>query len=481
MKDMAGKSILIQTLLELHKTHSSGVVRIEQAKEKKQLVLKQGLLVYAESNLPQEHLARIMIAAELLPKEKLKDITSSMKAGKTSEEAIMEVCSCDARTLINGRREQALVILASLLKWDDPTIHLYPGENVVRYQLNLSHALPELLVLAARQAFKERPVQLSSELLAGNLVLNQSLSREEAWFPLNKEEFYVCSLLSENMAAADLLSLIPAGEASPEELIMRLFLLGLVKLEPKNVSFGKSNSLIMEIEDMILHFETANAYTVLSVKTDAQQAEIQAAYYELAKRFHPDHFQSKDFSVQDRAKAEQLFTFINKAYTTLKDPLARANYDETRLVKESQLDAALKAKAAKSEEEAQVEAVFQEGRVSLARGDFKKAVEQLKSCVWFNSQKASYNYYLGLAESEISELRKSAEQHFLKAIELESLSADSHLALARLYIKVMLPRKAEIKVKEVLQWDPQNSEAHKLLTELEKAGNTRTGALRWKL
>jgi tetratricopeptide (TPR) repeat protein len=477
---MNGMANLVQTLLELHSSRSSGVFRIERQTAKKQLVLKDGLLVYAESNLPQEHLARIMIAMSLLPKDKLKDITALMKIRKTSEEAIFEACHIDPQSLINGRHEQAIVITASLLGWDDFAMHFYPGENLVRYQLNLGLALPELLCISARLAAKDRRGLFSSAASEGALVLCETFSRKEMPFPLYNDESYVCSLLSEKMNVADLISLIPSGEAAPEELLRRLMILGLIKLEAKTSSASESTSLVLEIEDMLLRFETAGPYEILSVKTDANQAELQTAYHELAKRFHPDRFQSKDFSVQDREKAERVFALINTAYTTLRDPASRASYDETRLAKESIVEAALKAKAAKSEEETQVEALFQEGRLSLIRGDYEKAVDQLRSCVWLNPKKATYIYYLGLAESEIPALLKSAEQHFLKAIELENMFAGGHLSLAKLYIKVMLPRKAEMQLQELLRWDPGNLEAQTILAELEKAEKTRTGVLRWK-
>jgi tetratricopeptide (TPR) repeat protein len=477
---MNGMASLVQTLLELYSSRSSGVFRIERQTAKKQLVLKDGLLVYAESNLPQEHLARIMIVMSLLPKDKMKDISVLMKTRKTSEEAIFEACHPDAQSLLKGRHEQAIVITASLLGWDEFAMHFYPGENLVRFQLNLGLALPDLLSISARRAVKDHRGPFSSTQLEETFVLCESFSRKEMPFPLSKEEYYVCSLLNEKIKAADLISVIPAGEAAPEELLRRLMILGLIKLEAKASSASESYSLVLEIEDMLLRFETASPYEILSVKTDANQAELQAAYHELAKRVHPDRFQSRDFSAQDREKAQRVFTLINTAYTTLRDPASRTSYDETRLAKESKVEAVLKAKAAKSEEETQVEALFQEGRLSLIRGNFEKAVDQLKSCVWLNPKKANYNYYLGLAESEIPTLLKSAEQHFLKAIELENMFAGSHLSLAKLYIKVMLPRKAEMQLQELLRWDPRNLEAQTMLAELEKAEKTRTGALRWK-
>jgi DnaJ-domain-containing protein 1 len=462
---MVNKSGLVQTLLELHSSRGSGVFRCERGKAKKQLVLKEGSLVYAESNLPQEHLARIMVATDLLPKDSLKDIASLMKAGKTSEQAIFESCHSNAQ-LIQGRHEQAVAITASMLEWDNCSMHLYPGQNLVPYQLNLNLALPGLLCISARRAVKDHRVTLSVEEIAAP---GEYFSRKELFAALSKEEMFVCSLLNERMNAADLLSLIPAGERAPEEMLMSLIMLGLARLEKKDVSAHASNSIILEVEEMLLRFETSSGYEILSVKTDASQDEIQAAYHKLARSFHPDRFQSHDYSAEDRAKAEWVFACINTAYSTLRDAASRASYDETRITKESKVEATLKAKAAsKTEEEEQVEALFKEGRLSLSGGDYERAVEQLKSCVWFRPKKANYNYYLGLAESEMPALLKSAEQHFLKAIELESMSTETHLALAKLYIKVMLPRKAEMQLQEVLRWDPANAEAHRMLAELSK-------------
>jgi tetratricopeptide (TPR) repeat protein len=463
---MVNKSGLVQAMLELQSSRGSGVFRCERGKDKKQLVLKEGALVYAESNLPQDHLARIMIGIGLLPKDSLKEISSLMKAGKTSEQAIFESCHSNSQ-LIRGRQEQAVVITASMLEWDNCNLRFYSGQDLISYQLNLNLALSELLCTSARRAVRNcRATTFSVDEI---VVPGECFGRKDLFSALSKEEMFVCSLLNEKMSAVDLLSLIPAGEGGPEELLMSLILVGLARLEDKNASSRASNSLVLEVEEMLLRFETANAYEILSVKTDARQDEIQASYHELAKRFHPDRFQSTDFSAEDRVKAEQVFACINTAYSTLRDPASRAGYDETRLTKESKVEAALKAKTAcKSEEEAQVEALFREGRLSLAKGDFEQAVEQLKSCVWFRPKKANYNYYLGLAESEMPALLKSAEQHFLKAIELESMSTDTYIALAKLYIKVMLPRKAEMQLQEVLRWDPGNAEAHRMLAEIAK-------------
>lgn len=60
-------------------------------------------------------------------------------------------------------------------------------------------------------------------------------------------------------------------------------------------------------------------YEILGVKRDASDDEIKKAYRRLARKYHPDV--SKD------PKGEEKFKDVSEAYKTLKDPEARAAYD----------------------------------------------------------------------------------------------------------------------------------------------------------
>lgn len=64
-----------------------------------------------------------------------------------------------------------------------------------------------------------------------------------------------------------------------------------------------------------------NYYEVLGVDQNATQADIQQAYRELAKRYHPDR------NPTDAESATRTMQLINEAYNTLKDPVKRSEYD----------------------------------------------------------------------------------------------------------------------------------------------------------
>ncbi len=471
-------SKLPEVLLNLAGSGQSGVFRARHASVTKQLVLKKGTVSFAESSLPEEHLARIMVSMGLLKKSDLREITSRMKSGKNSEEAVASLNSSNEEAVNKGLREQVLVVLSSLLGWRDFDMRFYQGDDLIKNRRSLELNIPEMLVSSARRAVSKRLVKAPPGFPDALIAAGRDRDGQRTKLPLDDVESYAYIRVHDEIPAKELLSLIPSGdETDPEEVLLRLYVLGLLEPEtsrespsPDIVESSASENTASLIEDMLLRFENAGLYEILSVKRDAGLDEIQTAYHDMAKEYHPDRFQSEEYSDRMRHKVELVFTHINKAYMTLRDPDLRARYDNTRLAKESEVEAAIKSrKSADAEEEEMIEALFSQGRRSLAGGEYEKAAKEFKSCVYLRPEKANYNYYLGLAESEVPKLYKSAEQHLLKAIELENMSTASHIALVKLYLKVHLPRKAAALLKELMRWDPEHPEAGKLREEIEKA------------
>ncbi|KAJ2550363.1 mdj1 protein precursor, partial [Coemansia sp. RSA 1933] len=61
-------------------------------------------------------------------------------------------------------------------------------------------------------------------------------------------------------------------------------------------------------------------YDILGVKRDASQSEIKKAYYQLAKKYHPDANKAAD--------AKERFIKVQEAYDTLSDESKRQSYDQ---------------------------------------------------------------------------------------------------------------------------------------------------------
>ena len=75
-----------------------------------------------------------------------------------------------------------------------------------------------------------------------------------------------------------------------------------------------------------LQQEAPDYYGILGVKKSASLAEVKLAYFNMAKKFHPDTNKTLD--------ARQVFSLIAEAYDVLSDHKRRAKYDETGLGEE---------------------------------------------------------------------------------------------------------------------------------------------------
>ncbi len=448
-------------------------MRFEQGSAKRQLVLASGAVASAESNAPEEHLARILVGMKLLDRTRLRDIATRMKDGKTADEAVLAVSSLGAADLQRGIREQAEVVLAAVLGWEDCSIRFFQGEGLLRRKQDMRIPVPALLVQAARRAASDRRTQRFTDLRKGMLVAAQNRKGDGLLnLPLDSAEAYVLSQIQNPANLDDILPLLPEGK--PEQLVRCLLLLGLASLTSpdaaeKHEAAQKTevDSTRLQLEELLTRFEVANLYQILSVPADASSEEIKQAYHGLAKRFHPDRFQAETHGEGCRDMAEKLFTYITGAYSTLGDKASRDAYDNTRLKKESKVEATLHARGATdAERDKMAETMFRAGRLSLSQCEFETAIKELKESVRLRPDVARYHHYLGLAQSEIPRLRKDAEQQLQKALELDNTMVESRLALAKLYLTVNLTRRAEAQLQQVLLWDPGNAQATELLAEI---------------
>lgn len=65
----------------------------------------------------------------------------------------------------------------------------------------------------------------------------------------------------------------------------------------------------------------SNFYEVLRVRTNATQSQIKKSFLELVSKYHPDVYKG------DKAYAEKYTAILTEAYSILKDPDKRLDYD----------------------------------------------------------------------------------------------------------------------------------------------------------
>lgn len=81
------------------------------------------------------------------------------------------------------------------------------------------------------------------------------------------------------------------------------------------------------------HSPEKDPYSILGVSPDASPQEIRNAYLSRTRIIHPDRF-DRASQPQDWTKANEMLAELNEAYSTLRNPSSRSQYDELHTTKQ---------------------------------------------------------------------------------------------------------------------------------------------------
>ncbi|HEX7452780.1 MAG TPA: DnaJ domain-containing protein, partial [Polyangiaceae bacterium] len=138
----------------------------------------------------------------------------------------------------------------------------------------------------------------------------------------------------------------------------------------------------------------ADYYELLGVAPDATPSVIQACFFQLAKKWHPDRLGPDLADVRDLAT--KVFARMSEAHQILSDPARRAEYDELR-----------KDGGGSAEEQEQVQRViraataFQKAEVLMRRNNSAAALEEARRALELDPSQADYIALLAWVESTL--------------------------------------------------------------------------------
>lgn len=117
---------------------------------------------------------------------------------------------------------------------------------------------------------------------------------------------------------------------------------------------------------------------------------------------------------------------------------------------------------------------FRQAKTLYSQGRFEDAIVLLQEVIRLNKTKGAYFLLLALTEMKIPAFRRKAEEHFLKAIELEPWNPESYVGLGILYKQEGMNLKATKLFQKALEYDADHEAALRELGALT-AGQKKTG------
>jgi curved DNA-binding protein CbpA len=199
-------------------------------------------------------------------------------------------------------------------------------------------------------------------------------------------------------------------------------------------------------------------YKVLGVGPNASQEEIKKAFFQLAKKYHPDRHRGRR-----GGEYEVKFAEINEAYNVLKDDEAKSKYDRSYHLIGQQ-----KKKSEKGRYKA--DELYKTALKAVKIHDVNSAIDLLKAAIRLEPERAEFYSCLGLTLSEKPHRLHEAREMCEKAVEIEPYGVQNYINLGMVYKRAGLRIRAQKQFERVLQWDPGNPTARKELGLSEERG-----------
>jgi curved DNA-binding protein CbpA len=239
---------------------------------------------------------------------------------------------------------------------------------------------------------------------------------------------------------------------------------------PPRVDSPELAAFKMEIRDRAAR-GSADYYELLGVAPDAIPSVIQAAFFQLAKRWHPDRLGPDLVDVRDLAT--KVFARMSEAHQILSDPNRRKEYDDLR-----------KDGGGSAEEQEQVQRVlraataFQKAEVLMKRNNNVAALEEARRALELDPSQADYIALLAWVES--SQLNANLEDILARIEKAQRMEPNN--TRIRWYRGSILKRlgkngKAVGDFRFIVENDPRHVDAQReiRLYEMRRAEQRRTG------
>jgi tetratricopeptide (TPR) repeat protein len=467
---------------------------------RRRVFFEMGRAIFASSNRKGDRLGEFMVRRGELSRTTFELASSALTRGRRFGRTLVEMGIIKEEQLAKAVRDQILTIIYSLFEWTTGEFEFVEraATNVpVDLRLNLSMA--DIILEGVRRirdfAVVRRGLGDLNRLIAPAVDPLLRLQRaslkpqEEELLKQITEPIDLLSLLVFSnqpaattvrclygLASAGFLTYLPPPQVSHDTGFMTVTVLDeTAEPAPQPAISAKKGSseplaereLRREIEEARARFNTGDPFTTLGVSRSSSVEKLRAAYYELSRRFHPDRFRQASKAL--REEVEQIFRQITEAYNQ-----ARAELQQPVSVISSNsgviagaIDVAsgraaeIEADGSHQPSQTEAEQCYTEGVSCLVSNRFREAADLLGKAVRIDPLSAKYHASLALALSKNAQRSREAEQHFLRAIELEPQNPHHHALLGNLYTHLGMVRRAEAVYRQALKLDPKNTVALK--------------------
>ena len=137
-------------LVELHQKSATGSLKLERAPLQKAVYLRDGQILFAASNDPQDQLASILVEEGKLSKDQMQVAQARVSAGNPLAKVLTELGYISQRELADAARLKVEKILTDLYRWKEGTFQ-FVERSLPKGAIDLELSTPRLIFNSVRR------------------------------------------------------------------------------------------------------------------------------------------------------------------------------------------------------------------------------------------------------------------------------------------------------------------------------------------
>jgi tetratricopeptide (TPR) repeat protein len=200
-------------------------------------------------------------------------------------------------------------------------------------------------------------------------------------------------------------------------------------------------------------------YQLLGVAPDGTPQQIRTAFYDIARKFHPDYHMDRTAWM---IPLKELVAAATTAYKVLSDEDKRATYD-------SQLasSGAYQLRRSRTASQENIETCMLRANECLRAKNLVGSIVWLRKCVDIAPEEAKYRALLARSLGTVPQYRNEAVDQFERAIQLDPLNVNVIFQFAELYEEMQVPSRARGLYGKILEINPLHVKARERLAGVE--------------
>ena len=453
-------------LLDLFNARFSGSARILRDHVEKGFLFREGIPVFAESNLTSESLGvQLMDAGKISRSDYSRVILHVERESCKEGKALLDLELIEPRALFLALKEQVRARLIECFGWARGTFTIAPSEappeETQPFRADIYPLLqegiethwstdrvladlePHMNEYATRTALVSRiqhrlrsdeAVEAFIDALDGTPTLWKALphattprAMAAAWLldAIQALDYRDASVVAEDEGQPELEIVFgdAAKDAAREEEIAAATA---AESAPRAPAEGGAEepevaTLRREISEIFSRLGELDHYALFGIDARSNADAIKRAYLAAAKVYHPDALARRRIEGEILEHANKVFAEIGKAYSVLSNPTMRREYDALLANEDLGIDA---------DQLATAETLFRKGEILLRQGNFKGALEFLRPAVEIYPEECDYQSALGwVLYKKMPSEAELAKTHLEHAV---GLDPDNGVALFRL-------------------------------------------------